>query len=148
MYWFFTWQSGWSGMKWFWFKWTSVTLAISPCPVAAAAYLHSAQLQIHSTRRRFRRDLLPSWEWQSVEVWIWSISPVDGILTTPRHPLPVASSNTSVTLNFSPLMTIRSWVTVTIDDLVHLAHVSFVKVWFTNYDVCSNIALESGLNLW
>ena len=27
----------------------SVTLAISPRPVAAAAYLHSGQLQIHST---------------------------------------------------------------------------------------------------
>ena len=31
-------------------KTASVTLAISPCPVAAAAYLHSGQLQIQRVR--------------------------------------------------------------------------------------------------
>ena len=81
----------------------SVTLAISPCTVAtAAAYLHSGQLQIHSdpseecgsalrTEIYYRTTAAYQW-WGKVR--IWSISPLDGIVTTPRHPLTEASSNT------------------------------------------------------
>ena len=77
----------------------SVTLAISRLTVAtAAAYLHFGQLQIHSDPSgkcgsAFRTKIYyrtTAYQWWG-KVRIWSISPLDGIVTTPRPPL---SSNT------------------------------------------------------
>ena len=87
------------GMSWSWVKWT-LSLWLSAIVQLQAGYLHSGQLQIHSAPCQEKPALLGHkiysqvGKWQLGQVWIWSISPADGILTTPRHPLNVASSNT------------------------------------------------------
>ena len=87
------------GMSWSWVKWT-LSLWLSAIVQLQAGYLHSSQLQIHSAPCQEKAATLGPeiysrvGKWQLGQAWIWSISPADGILTTPRHPLNVASSNT------------------------------------------------------
>ena len=87
--------------SWWWgesdsvLNWLSVTLLyISSRTVADGGISSLGSITDSFHPEETCGDLLPSWEWQSGDVRIWSISPVDGILTTPRHPLNVASSNT------------------------------------------------------
>ena len=84
-----------------------------------------------------------SWELQWAEVRIWSISPFDRIITTfiyriltPRNTLAVANTRPC---RFFPACCSCFKMACSGDRLCIKAYVSFVRVWFTGFDVCSNI---------